>query len=225
MSLEKKIVITGCTKGLGLAWARFFKEKGHVVLGCGRSRELIEGLDEEFGEPHLFQVVDVASNESVREWAEHVLTSYEAPDLLINNAAVMNPVAPLWEISSEDFDRVIDVNLKGVANVIRHFVPAMVARGKGVIVNLSSGWGRSVDSKVAPYCTTKWGVEGMTKALAEELPQGMAAVALNPGIINTEMLRLAWGEGAVDYPAPEEWVREAGPLVLKLGAKDNGRSV
>jgi len=63
-------------------------------------------------------------------------------------------------------------------------VPAMVRRGQGVIVNFSSGWGRSTDAGVAPYCATKWAIEGLTQALAQELPPGMAAVPLNPGIIN-----------------------------------------
>jgi NAD(P)-dependent dehydrogenase (short-subunit alcohol dehydrogenase family) len=76
---------------------------------------------------------------------------------------------------------VVSVNIVGVANVIRAFAPAMIERGSGVIVNLSSGWGRSVSPEVAPYCATKWAIEGMTKALAEELPKGMAAVPLNPG--------------------------------------------
>src|SRR5207245_166377 len=110
-----------------------------------------------------------------------------------NNAALINPNAPLWTIAAAEFDRVIDVNLKGVANVIRHLVPAMIARGSVVIVNLSSGWGRSVSAEVAPYCCTKWGIEGLTRAMAQELPQGMAAVPLNPGIIDTAMLRSTFG--------------------------------
>ena len=72
----------------------------------------------------------------------------------------------------------------------------MVERGKGVIVNLSSGWGRSVSPEVAPYCATKWAIEGLTKALAEELPEGMAAVPLNPGVVDTDMLRQAYSDGA-----------------------------
>ena len=92
-----------------------------------------------------------------------------------------------------NFPQVIDVNLKGMANVIRHFVPAMVKNKSGVIVNFSSGWGRSTDAEVAPYCATKWAIEGLTQALAQELPPGMAAVPLNPGIINTGMLRSCFG--------------------------------
>jgi len=88
----------------------------------------------------------------------------------------MNTPAPLWQVPAREFNQLMDVNIKGVVNVIRHFVPAMVARKSGVIVNLSSGWGRSTAPEVAPYCASKYAMEGLTKALAQELPAGMAAV-------------------------------------------------
>jgi NAD(P)-dependent dehydrogenase (short-subunit alcohol dehydrogenase family) len=148
-----------------------------------------------------------------------------APDLLINNAAVMNRPAPLWAVPADDFDRLIDVNIKGVANAIRAFVPSMVARKAGVIVNLSSGWGRSTSREVAPYCASKFAIEGLTKSLAQELPAGMAAVPLNPGVIDTDMLRSAWGAEAGGYPSADRWAETAAPFLLKLGAKDNGKSL
>ena len=101
----------------------------------------------------------------------------------------------------------------------------MVKRGSGVVVNLSSGWGRSTAPEVAPYCATKYAVEGLTLALAQELPRGMAAVPLNPGVIDTDMLRQAWADGASAYPKADAWARRAAPFLLGLGAKDNGRSL
>jgi NAD(P)-dependent dehydrogenase (short-subunit alcohol dehydrogenase family) len=151
------------------------------------------------------------------------LENDSAPDLLINNAGVMNRPAPLWEIEDREFMKVIDVNVRGVANVIRHFVPAMVARKKGVIVNLSSGWGRSTSPEVAPYCASKYAIEGLTQALAQELPAGMAAIPLNPGVIDTDMLRSCWADGAAAYPKAGAWAKTAASFILKLGPKDNGR--
>jgi NAD(P)-dependent dehydrogenase (short-subunit alcohol dehydrogenase family) len=119
----------------------------------------------------------------------------------------------------------VDANIRGTQNVIRHFVPAMVARKKGVIVNFSSGWGRSVSPEVGPYCMSKWAIEGLTKEMAEELPSGMAAVPLNPGVIDTAMLRTCWAEGAASYPKAEQWAKTAAPFILKIGAKDNGKSL
>jgi NAD(P)-dependent dehydrogenase (short-subunit alcohol dehydrogenase family) len=225
MSDRRVIVLTGATRGLGRALVPHFVAAGHVVVGCGRSGALTAELREEFGPPHRFDMLDVTSAIVVDGWAAAVLNSIGPPDLLLNNAAVMNPVAPLWKISAEDFDRVIDVNVKGVANVLRAFVPAMVHRQSGVIVNVSSGWGRSTSPEVAPYCASKYAVEGMTLALAQELPKGMAAIPLNPGVIDTDMLRQAWGEGAEEYHPADHWAKRAAPFLLHLSAKDNGRSL
>jgi NAD(P)-dependent dehydrogenase (short-subunit alcohol dehydrogenase family) len=222
--MSKTIVITGATRGLGRALVDRFIEGGHIVAGCGRSRQAIDALTEQYGSPHHFAAVDVADEGAVKTWAAHVVGSLGAPDLLINNAAIINECAPLWEVPADDFSRVIDVNIKGVANVLRHFLPAMIRRGSGVIVNLSSGWGRSTSPDVAPYCATKWAIEGLTKALAQELPPGLAAVALNPGVIDTEMLRTCFGSAAGHHIGPDDWSRKAAPMLLALGPEDNGDS-
>jgi NAD(P)-dependent dehydrogenase (short-subunit alcohol dehydrogenase family) len=223
MEAERRIVITGASRGLGRALAEGFAALGHTVYGCGRSREELGELSGKLGAPHRFEVVDVTSDDQVSAWAKEVLAA-GPPDLLINNAAIMNHPAPLWEVPLSEFERMVAINITGVFVVLRHFVPAMVERGEGVIVNLSSGWGRSTSPKVAPYCATKYAIEGLTKSLAQELPAGMAAVPLNPGIINTEMLRSAWGDGASAYPTPEKWAKRAIPYLLQLSGANNGES-
>ncbi|MBK9989697.1 MAG: SDR family NAD(P)-dependent oxidoreductase [Verrucomicrobia bacterium] len=220
-----KIVITGITRGLGRALTEYFIAEGHTVIGCGRSGEGIMDLRFSHPAPQDFSVLDVAETTRVEMWAEKMLAIHGTPDLLINNASLMNNPAPLWEVPADKFSKLIDVNIKGVANVIRAFVPTMVKAKKGVIVNFSSGWGRSVAPKVAPYCASKWAIEGLTKALAEELPEGMAAVALNPGIINTDMLQQCWAGEADSFPKADIWAKKAGPFILALNAKDNGCSV
>jgi len=172
---------------------------------------------------HDFYAVDVANDEAVKSWASVMLTSHGPPDLLLNNAGVINANARLWEIGTREFDEVIDVNIKGVANVIRRFAPEMVKRKTGVIVNFSSGWGRSVDAEVAPYCATKWAIEGLTQSLAQELPSSMAAIPLNPGIIDTDMLRGSFGDSAKSYPSAIQWAKVAVPFLLNLGPGDNGQ--
>lgn len=222
-SSAKVIIVTGCTRGLGRAMTERFVELGHTVIGSGRSADDVAALHEQFSDPHDFAVVDVSRDDDVRTWATKVLAKHGPPDLLLNNAALVNQNAPLWKVSAEEFDRVIAVNIAGVANCIRHIAPAMIERASGVIVNFSSGWGRSTSAEVAPYCATKWAIEGLTQALAQELPQGMAAVPLNPGIIDTDMLRSCFGNSARHYPNADEWSRTAVPFLLKLGAKDNGQ--
>jgi NAD(P)-dependent dehydrogenase (short-subunit alcohol dehydrogenase family) len=220
---QKTILITGVSRGLGLALTEEFIRLGHTVLGCGRSEKEIGKLQIQFGSPHDFAVVDVACDGRVAAWAKRILKFHGAPDLLLNNAGFINRNARFWEIGAAEFSQVVDVNLKGVANVIRHFAPAMVKRQSGVIVNFSSGWGRSTAAEVAPYCATKWAIEGLTQSLAKELPPAMAAVPLNPGIINTDMLRSCFGGSASGYPTAEKWAKIAVPFLLNLGASDNGQ--
>jgi NAD(P)-dependent dehydrogenase (short-subunit alcohol dehydrogenase family) len=222
--MGKTIVITGVTRGLGRALAEWFMGHGHTVVGCGRGASILD-LRFDHPAPNDFSVVDVAEENKVALWAEKTLAGHGAPDVLINNAALMNEPAPLWQVPASQFNKLIDVNIKGVANVIRHFVPAMVARKAGVIVNFSSGWGRSTSPEVAPYCASKYAIEGLTLALAQELPAGMAAVPLNPGVIDTEMLRQCWSDSASAYPKAAAWAEVAAPFILGLGAKDNGRSL
>jgi NAD(P)-dependent dehydrogenase (short-subunit alcohol dehydrogenase family) len=221
----KIIVITGTTRGLGRAMTTEFIRLGHTVAGCGRCREIVAELGRRHPPPHRFEAVDVADDAQVAAWAQSCLEALGPPDLLLNNAAVVNRNAPLWMFDAEEFDRVIDVNIKGAVNVIRHFLPAMLARRAGVVVNFSSGWGRSTAPEVAPYCASKWALEGLSKSLAQELPPGMAAIPISPGIIDTDMLRTSFGAAAANYPGPEEWARTAVPWLLKLGPRDNGRSL
>lgn len=225
MPQGKIILITGITRGLGRAMVDEFARLNHTVAGCGRSAKDIEKLQRTFPKPHDFRASDVSSEEGVKSWADAVLALHGPPDLLLNNAGVINHNAPLWEVSASEFNQVMDVNLKGTANVIRHFVPAMVERGRGVIVNFSSGWGRSTSAEVAPYCATKWGIEGLTQALSQELPSGMAAIPLNPGIIDTDMLRSCFGGSSSSYPSPEEWAKIAVPFLLQFGPDDNGKQL
>jgi NAD(P)-dependent dehydrogenase (short-subunit alcohol dehydrogenase family) len=128
-------------------------------------------------------------------------------------------------VPSADIEQVLRVNVVGTIQVIRHFLPALLQQGRGVIVNFSSGWGRSTSPEVATYCASKWAIEGLTAALAQELPQGIAAVALNPGVIATDMLKECWGDAALAYPSPENWIKVAGPFLSKLSAQDNGRAL
>ena len=217
------IVITGVTNGLGKAMVQEFANRGHVVAGCGRSSEHIESMQTEFGSAHSFSVVDVSSDAAIAEWATRVLSEFGAPDYLINNAAIINRNALLWEISANEFNELTAINVNGIANTIRHFVPAMISRGAGTIVNFSSGWGRSVSAKVAPYCATKWAVEGLTQALAEELPAPLIAVPLNPGIINTSMLQSCLGNGASSFPDAKQWAAVAVPFILNIQHRESGR--
>jgi NAD(P)-dependent dehydrogenase (short-subunit alcohol dehydrogenase family) len=224
MSDRRTILITGSTRGIGRALAERLAGMGHTVIGCGRSEPEIEALRADPGAPHRFDPLDVTDWTAVSAWAGDVLAGSGPPDLLVNNAGVINRNAPLWEVPAAEFDTVIRTNVCGTVNLIRAFLPAMIDRGHGIVVNISSGWGRFTAPEVAPYCASKYAVEGLTAALAQELPDGMAAVAVNPGVIDTEMLRRVWGDSAASCPAPAEWAAGATTFLLGLTTADNGRA-
>ena len=222
----KVAIITGAGSGVGRSAAVLFAREGARVVAAGRTLSKVEETAElvsEAGGECLAVRCDVAESSDVQALIDATMERFGALHVLVNNAGVINRNASLWEVPGEEFSHVVDVNVKGVANVIRHFVPAMVERGRGVIVNFSSGWGRSTAPEVAPYCASKWAVEGLTGALAAELPSGMAAVAFNPGIIDTEILRSCFGEASASYPDPTTWARRAVPQILEIGPQQNGR--
>ena len=205
-----------------------FVRRGYRILGCGRSRDQIETLTTKYPK-HDFRMVNVASDKQVSTWARHLLKKYGPPDFVLNNAAIINGKATLWEVGNREFSSEVDTNLKGVANVIRHFAPAMIDRGCGVIVNFSSRWGSKFEKRMAPYCATKWAVVALTRVLAEELKSsGVVVIALNPGIVKTRMLQQYLGTKTIprapQYPTPAQWAKVAAPFILGLRLRDTGKT-
>uniref|UniRef100_A0A9I9EJA4 NADPH-dependent pterin aldehyde reductase-like n=1 Tax=Cucumis melo TaxID=3656 RepID=A0A9I9EJA4_CUCME len=123
------------------------------------------------------------------------------------NKSVINENVKMWEGCVEEFDNVIDTNIKGTANVIRNFIPHMISNNKkGIIVNMSSIYGRTAAPLISAYGSSKWGIEGLSKSLAKEVPKRITVVALDPGIINTEMLATHIGShSASHYQTPQQW--------------------
>jgi len=222
---QRIVVVTGASRGLGRALVEAFVAAGHRVAACARNPEGIAELQAAHGDGNLFAVLDVTSSSSVRGFADRVIETLGVPTLVVNSAATMNKWAPLWEVPEVEFVRTMNINVCGTVNVIRAFVPKMVEARAGVIVNMSAAWGRNAGPKVGPYCASKYAVEGLSKSLAAELPAGMACVPLNPGIINTDMLRGAMGAGANRHWTATQWAIKAAPFILELAAKDNGKSI
>lgn len=219
----KLVLITGCSRGLGRAMVAEFVQRGWTVAGCARDPGMMAGLSATYGAPHYFAAVDVADDATVGAFCAEVLARLGTPDLVLNNAAIVNASAPLWEVPAAEFSQVVDINIKGPASFMRHLMPAMIKKRGGVLVNFSSGWGRCTAPEVAPYCATKYAIEGLSQAAAQETGGAVAIIPLNPGIIDTRMLRSCFGASAGDFPGPEEWARKAVPFLIKLGLKDNGR--
>src|SRR5215831_2777522 len=114
---RKVVVITGISRGLGRAMAEEFARRGHTVAGCSRSESARVEISKALPGAHLFSAVDVCDTLTVENWAKTVVDKVGAPDLLLNNAALVNQNAALWEIAPAEFSKVIDVNIKGVFHV------------------------------------------------------------------------------------------------------------
>lgn len=224
MTEQKYIVVTGASKGLGRAMVEGFIEHGHRVSACARNQQAMQELGKRYGDDHHFDVVDLSSTSDIERWCKNVL-KVGTPDMVINNAATILPNGPLWEVSVEDFETLIQINITAVFCITKHLLPAMLETGNGVLVNLSSGWGRSVSPEVAAYCASKFAIEGMTQALSSELPPGFAAIPLNPGVINTDMLQSCFGEAANNHDDAQQWAKRAVPYILEFGPRDNGKSL
>ena len=223
--MSKLVCISGCSKGLGRAMAIEFHSRGWRVAGGARNAEALEKLDKEIGDLCFFQAFDVSKSGEVENFAQSVEENLGVPDLLVNNAGIINKNAPLTQISPEEFASVLSINLGGIHNMIRSFVPRMEKQGHGIIANFSSYWGQSTAPEVGPYCASKWGVEGLSRSLAQELPSGLTSVAFNPGIINTDMLRSCFGETATSYEKPESWVKKAVNALERICPSDNGKTI
>uniref|UniRef100_A0A0A0KIN8 NADPH-dependent pterin aldehyde reductase-like n=1 Tax=Cucumis sativus TaxID=3659 RepID=A0A0A0KIN8_CUCSA len=209
----KVIVISGVSRGLGRALALELAKLGHTIIGCSRDKIKLDSLQLQLSNAsprnHLLFNFDVKSNESIREMAQTVKEKFGSVDIIVNNAAVVAENLKLWEIPNEIFDDVIDTNMKGVANMLRHFIPLMLPKNKGIIVNVSSLYGRIAAARASAYCSSKWGIEGLSKSVAKELPNGLTIVTLDPGIINTDASVTILGHFASQYQSPQLWYTTA----------------
>lgn len=220
--MSRQVIITGCSRGIGKALVEQFCASSVTVGGCARSTDLVR----ELGDDPYFRCVDVTDFEAMEKWAQDLDEVGMVPDLVIANAGYLSEPAPLWKTSTQEFDAVIDVNVKGVANTARAFVPRMIDARRGTFVALSSGWGRSTSAGVAPYCASKFAVEGLIGALSQDLPDGVSAVALSPGVVHTDMLTRAFGAQEASHAVdPAQWAAGAVEFLLSLGPVCNGQSL
>lgn len=202
-----------------------FDRRGWQVAGCSRKIESLNGLRNILSNKNHLEIANVSQYQEVDAFAAEVLHKLGIPDLLVNNAGIINGNANLTDVSPDEFLEVLKTNLCGIHNMIRSFVPSMTNQGKGKIINFSSYWGQSAAPEVGPYCASKWGVEGLTRSLAQELPNGLITISLNPGIIDTDMLRSCFGQSAESYEKPEKWVERAVDRMESLKASDSGATI
>ncbi|MGW5752476.1 SDR family NAD(P)-dependent oxidoreductase [Nocardia rhamnosiphila] len=177
-------LVTGGGSGLGAAIGLALAGAGARVIAVGRDRGKLDRVVARHPESMRAAVCDVASPASVTALAGELAD--ENVSILINNAGVPGPVAPLTEIDPDEWDDVFAVNVRGVYLLCRAFVPAMVAAGRGDVVNLASVSGKRPLARRTPYCASKMAVIGLTTTLAAEVgPLGVNVNSLSPGPVDS----------------------------------------
>ena len=189
----KTAVITGASGGIGASLARAFAADGYAVaLCCNHNRETADQVCKELNETDVFApaavfVADVTDSASVAELFAAIEEKLGPVDVLVNNAGVGSQQL-LTDVTDEEYDRIMDTNLRGTFLCCRAVLPGMIHRKEGVILNISSMWGQTGGSCEVVYSASKAGVIGLTKALAKEVgPSGIRVNAIAPGVIDTPM--------------------------------------
>ncbi|MFE9681974.1 SDR family NAD(P)-dependent oxidoreductase [Streptomyces sp. NPDC006285] len=178
-------LVTGGGSGLGRAVARSLLADGARVVITGRDEAALKGTAARLGPRVSYRVCDVSRPADVEELARSLALAGEEVSILVNNAGIAGPVAPLTEISPRDWDEVFDVNVRGVFLMCRALLPAMIARGTGDIVNIASVSGKRPLLRRTPYCASKMAVIGLTATLAGEVgPLGVTVNSLSPGPVS-----------------------------------------
>jgi NAD(P)-dependent dehydrogenase (short-subunit alcohol dehydrogenase family) len=184
-------VVTGAGRGIGAAIARKLASLGAAVVLCGRTMKSLQAtasaISGATGRAEAMEC-DVTRLESVQNLASRVEQTYGTLDILVNNAGLGAFSAPLHQMTPEDWDKVLNTNLRGVFYCIRNFAPMMIRSGKGHIVNISSIAGKNALPNGAAYAASKWGLNGLSYSVAEELRgHGIRVAVICPGSVDTEL--------------------------------------
>ncbi len=191
--MDRVILITGSTRGIGLATARHFLKNGdQVVILCRHERHVkgaIRDLSELGGRDRITGLVgDVRKEIDVNRLVSETVKQHERIDILINNAGI-GLYKPIVKTTGQNWDDVLETNLKAVFLFLREVVPVMRKQGNGTIINISSGLGVEGEAGFAAYCASKFGVIGLTQVVADETrDDGIKVYAVLPGAVNTELL-------------------------------------
>ena len=214
MLLEGDVaLITGAGRGIGRAIALCFACEGARTVLTGRDMDRLERVAQEIraagGDVATFSL-DVTRDDDAARVAEEVVGTWGRIDVLVNNAGVITYDTPVWATTMEQWDEVMNTNLRGMHLVCRAVIPHMMQRERGVIINIGSSSGRRPDSEYGAYATSKWGVVGYTASLAQSLrPHGIRVNGINPDWVDTDMARAYNPSGDPDWIAPEDVAQAA----------------
>ena len=189
--MRKTILITGSTSGIGEAAANIFASNGFALILTGRRKDRLDGLAEQLRVNYHAEVLalcfDVRNRRQTSDLLGNLPSDWQNIDILVNNAGLSQGLDPIHDGSIDDWETMIDTNIKGLLYVTRLVLPGMIARGKGHIINIGSIAGKDVYMKGNVYCATKFAVDALTKAMRQDLlTHGIKVTQVAPGAVNTE---------------------------------------
>jgi 3-oxoacyl-[acyl-carrier protein] reductase len=211
-------VITGAARGIGAAVARQLSSLGATTVLCGRTRAALESTSQvivQAGANAEVIACDVTSLQSVDAAAKRVETSFGRVDILVNNAGIAGFGGPLHQLPPESWDQILNTNLRGVYYTTRAFAPMMIRAHSGHVINISSLAGKNALPNGAAYAASKWGLNGLSYSLAEELRGHNIRVAvICPGSTNTDLSPHA-GKDPTKMLQPEDVAHAVAMLVTQ----------
>ena len=186
---NKIALITGATSGIGMATARLFADNGIDLVICGRRTERLEALEKELSEKVKVHslVFDVRNKSLVFEHINGLPEDFSEINILINNAGNAHGLDPIHLGNTEDWDAMLDINVKGLLYVSKAVLPGMLERGSGHIINIGSTAGKEVYPNGNVYCASKHAVDAINQGMRLDLNgKGIKVAAINPGMVETE---------------------------------------
>lgn len=188
--MKKTVLITGATAGIGLATAHLLATEGYRLILCGRRKERLQELKQELAASsaavHTLSF-DVRNRQAVEEALNSLPANFKTIDVLLNNAGNAHGLDSIAEGNPDDWDAMIDINVKGLLYVSKSIIPQMVERKAGHIINIGSIAGKEVYPKGNVYCASKHAVDALNMGMLQDLnPYGIKVTAINPGLVETE---------------------------------------
>ena len=209
MSLKDKVVIvTGASSGIGEEIARELADGGCKVMLAARRAEKLKSLAEELGDSVAYHVTDVTDDKQVQHMAQATIDRFGKVDVLVNNAGIM-PVSPLLDLKLDDWNKAIDINIRGVLHGIAAVLPHMSNRGSGHIINIGSIASLKAGANFAVYCATKFAVKAISESLRQEMLGKVRVTIIYPGAVESELVESSNDEqtteqinSSFDYMSP-----------------------
>ncbi len=208
----RRVVISGGSRGLGKALAQRFAREGAKLALCAKDKDRLESVAEEIreiGTEVVCHNCDIGNSKQVDRFVSLVLERFDYVDVLVNNASSAVPLKDVADYSAKEWDDVVRVNVNGLFYLTRGFLPSMIRRKSGTIINVSSSVGRTPRAKWGAYSVTKYAMEGFTQILTTELrPYNISVNSVNPGALATDMRRLVHPEEDQDLLRKPEMATE-----------------